>query len=154
MLTISDDYLIGFVEGEGMFYVGIVPSQLVKSGWQVIYMFKVSQNPRGKVVLDYLKKRLGCGYLKPNNKRNPKDKSLAFVVRNIDDLKNKVLPFFENKLLIKRKDFEAFRKVLYLVIEGKHLEKESFKEIVDLAYSMNTGKRKLSKEYILNHFLN
>ena len=25
--TVSDDYLVGFVEGEGMFYIGIVPSK-------------------------------------------------------------------------------------------------------------------------------
>ena len=35
--SISDDYLLGFVEGEGMFYIGIVPSPETKTGWQVIY---------------------------------------------------------------------------------------------------------------------
>jgi hypothetical protein len=35
----SDDYFIGFVEGEGMFYIGVVPSSETKSGWQVIYFF-------------------------------------------------------------------------------------------------------------------
>lgn len=30
---ISDDYLVGFVEGEGMFYVGVVPSRETKTGW-------------------------------------------------------------------------------------------------------------------------
>ena len=137
-----------------MFYVGIVPCEQVKSGWQVIYMFKVSQNPRGKVILDYFKKRLGCGYVKPNNKSDLKDKSLAFVVRNINDLETKVLPFFRGKLLVKKKDFEAFEKVLSLVTKGRHLEKGGLKEILDLSYNMNSGKRKLSKEYILNHFLN
>ena len=152
MLTISDDYLIGFVEGEGMFYIGIVPSKETKSGWQVIYIFKVSQNPNGKVVLDYFKKRLACGYLKRNDKTGLTDKSLAFVVRNIEDLKTKVLPFFRNKLLIKKKSFEAFEKVLNSVSEGKHLSKEGLKEIIDIAYSMNTGKRKLTKQYILEHY--
>jgi hypothetical protein len=38
-----------------MFYVGVVPSSETKSGWQVIYFFKVSQNPSGKFVLDFLK---------------------------------------------------------------------------------------------------
>jgi len=56
-MSLSDDYLIGFVEGEGMFYIGIVPSKETKSGWQVIYFFKVSQNPVGKTVLEELKKR-------------------------------------------------------------------------------------------------
>ncbi len=154
MLKISDDYLIGFVEGEGMFYVGIVPSKETKSGWQVIYFFKVSQNPIGKVVLDYLRKRLGCGYLKQNSKTDPTDRSLALVVRNFQDLKVRVLPFFRNKLVIKRKSFDTFEKVLFLVEQGKHLNKEGLSAIIDLAYSMNTCKRKLTKKYILEHYLN
>ena len=154
MLKISDDYLIGFVEGEGMFYIGIVPSKETKNGWQVIYFFKVSQNPVGKVILDYLRKRLDCGYLKQNSKIDPTDKSLAFVVRNFQDLKTKVLPFFINKLVIKKRSFETFVKVLQLIEQGKHLEKQGLSEIIDLAYSMNTGKRKLTKEFILKHYKN
>jgi hypothetical protein len=150
----SDDYFVGFVEGEGMFYIGIVPSKETKSGWQVIYFFKVSQNPIGKVVLDALKKRLDCGYIKQNNKNDEIDKSLALVVRNFNDLKYKVLPFFKDKLIIKRKNFNTFEKVLNLVEEGKHLNKEGLSEIIDLAYLMNTGKRKLTKKYILEHYKN
>ena len=152
MLKVSDDYLVGFVEGEGMFYIGVVPSKETKSGWQVIYFFKVSQNPIGKVVLDSLRKRLGCGYLKQNSKTDPTDKSLALVVRNFLDLKMKVLPFFRDKLVIKRRSFEIFEKVLLLIDQGKHLEKEGLSKIMDLAYAMNTGKRKLTKEYILEHY--
>ena len=28
--SVSDDYLLGFIEGEGVFHVGIVPSQFTK----------------------------------------------------------------------------------------------------------------------------
>jgi hypothetical protein len=154
MLKISDDYFIGFVEGEGMFYIGVVPSKETTSGWQVIYFFKVSQNPTGKVVLDSLKKRLDCGYIKQNSKTDPIDKSLALVVRNFRDLKTKVLPFFRDKLIIKKKSFEAFEKVLLLIEKGEHFKKEGLNRIIDLAYSMNTGKRKLTKEYILEHYKN
>ncbi len=154
MLRISDDYYIGFVEGEGMFHVGIVPAKETKSGWQVIYFFKVSQNPVGKVVLDGLRKRLNCGYLKSNSKNDPTDKSLALVVRNFSDLKNKVLPFFRGKLIIKRKSFEIFESILKLIDEGRHLEKDGFCKIIDLAYSMNTGKRKLTREFIIEHYRN
>lgn len=154
MQNISDDYLIGFIEGEGMFYIGIVPSKETKSGWQVIYFFKVSQNPIGKEVLDYLKKRLNCGYLKQNSKTDPTDKSLAFVVRSFNDLKTKVLPFFGKKLIIKKNSFDIFVKVLSLIEQKEHLKKKGMNKIIDLAYSMNTGKRKLTKEYILMHYKN
>ena len=154
-LELSDDYLAGFVEGEGNFYVGVVPSKGTsgnKSGWQVIYFFKVSQNPGGKVVLDYFRKRLGCGYLKVNDKKSPKDKSLAFVVRDLSSLRDKVIPFFEGKLVIKRKDFDKFKKVIELVDQKVHLRKEGMKQILDIAYSMNTRKRKVSKKEILRTY--
>jgi len=42
-MFLSDDYLIGFTEGEGMFYVGIVPSKETKTGWQVIFFKSISK---------------------------------------------------------------------------------------------------------------
>src|SRR3989344_2217672 len=112
---VSDDYLIGFVEGEGMFYIGIVPSKETKTGWQVIYFFKVSQTPGGKVILDYFLNRLGCGYLKANSLKDHTDKSLAYVVRDLKSLKDKVIPFFEGKLVIKKQAYEKFKRVIEIV---------------------------------------
>ena len=154
MFKVSDDYLRGFVEGEGMFYVGVVPSPETKSGWQVIYFLKVSQNPSGKFILDFLKKRLNCGYLKQNSKTDKTDKSLAFVVRDINDLSEKVIPFFDNKLFIKKENFEKFKKVLEIVKKGEHLSKEGLSRVLDLSYTMNTQKRKFTKEYILKSYKN
>ena len=154
-LNLSDDYLIGFVEGEGTFYVGIVPSKgtsKTKSGWQVIYFFKVLQNPIGKVVLDKIRKRLGCGYLKENNRRDPIDKTLAYVVRDLPSLRDKVIPFFDGRLVIKRKAFNAFKKVIELVDSGQHISKNGMKQILDIAYSMNTRKRKVPKNKILKSY--
>ena len=155
MLSISDDYIAGFVDGEGMFYVGVVKStgsSKNKSGWQVIYFFKVSQNPSGKVVLDTIKKRLDCGYIKANSQSDPTDKSLAYVVRDFSSLKNKVIPFFRDKLFIKKSVLLKFEKILNIVERGEHLTKSGMKEILDISYSMNTKKRKISREQILQSF--
>ncbi len=149
---ISDDYLIGFVEGEGMFYIGIVHSRETKSGWQVVYFFKVSQNPQGLEVLKTLKERLNCGYIKSNSKTDKTDKSLAFVARDFESLRAKIIPFFEAKLVIKRNAFNKFKKVINLVYKKEHLTKPGIKKILDLAYSMNTQKRKISKKEILKSY--
>jgi len=152
-LQLSDDYLIGFIEGEGMFYIGIVPAKETKTGWQVIYFFKVSQNPQGKMVLDYLQKRLDCGYVKLNHKKdNLSDKSLAFVVRDLESLHNKIIPFVKGKLVIKSKACSQFEKVLDLVSAKQHLTREGIKQIVDISFAMNTGKRKFSKEQIIKSY--
>lgn len=153
MLSISDDYLIGFVEGEGCFYVGVVPAKTAAFRWQVIPFFKVSQNPSGKVILDKLKSRLECGYIKNNDVSTSGDKSLAYVVRDHDDLHDRVVPFFDGRLYVKRKSFEQFSKIVHMMYQKKHLTKTGFFEILDLAYSMNTGKRKFSQEHIAKSIL-
>jgi hypothetical protein len=153
MLSISDDYLVGFVEGEGCFYVGVVPAITASFGWQVIPFFKVSQNPSGKVILDKLKSRLGCGYIKANDTPNSSDKSLAYVVREIDNLHNIVIPFFDGKLHIKRKSFEHFCQIVAMLYRKEHLNKEGFLKVLDIAYLINTGKRKFSKEHIAKRIL-
>jgi len=153
-MSLSDDYFVGFVEGEGMFYIGIVPSRETKNGWQVIYFFKVSQNPAGKRILEELKNRLSCGYIKANSRTDKTDKSLAYVVRDLSSLRDKVIPFFDNRLVIKKDAFEKFKQVIRLVNKKKHLTKEGIIEILDIAYLMNTKKRKVSKEQILKSFTN
>lgn len=152
MSLVSDDYLIGFVEGEGMFYIGIVPSKETKTGWQVIYFLKVSQNPSGRIILKEFQKRLGCGYIKKNSQTDLTDKSLAFVVRDLPNIKDKVIPFFDNKLVIKKDAFNKFKQVIKLVGQKKHLTKKGITEILDIAYAMNTRKRKVTKEQILKDY--
>lgn len=152
-LKISDDYIVGFTEGEGMFYVGIVPSKETKTGWQVIYFFKVSQNPIGIEVLNQLKDRLGCGYIKQNSQTDLTDKSLAFVVRDLVNLRDKVIPFFEDKLIIKRNAFDKFKQVLKLVETKQHFTVKGITEILDIAYSMNTQKRKVERQIILESYV-
>jgi hypothetical protein len=148
-MNLSDDYFVGFVEGEGMFYIGIVPSFETKSGWQVIYFFKVSQNPSGRKVLEKLKDRLQCGYIKENSQTDKTDRSLALVVRDLQNLLGKIIPFFDNKLVVKKDAFEKFERVLNLVREKKHLTKKGMRQILNISYSMNTQKRRFKKKEIL-----
>ncbi len=151
-LKISDDYIVGFVEGEGMFYIGIVPSKETKTGWQVIYFFKVSQNPIGLAVLEQIKDRLGCGYIKQNSQTDKTDRSLAYVVRDLPSLRDKVIPFFEGKLIIKNQAFEKFKQVIRLVEQKQHLTVAGITKIIDIAYSMNTQKRRVEKRLILKSY--
>src|SRR3989338_6114082 len=93
-------YISGFVDGEGCFSVTIQKSGNVKLGIQVIPEFHVSQHQDRTEVLEVIKKKLDCGYIKPNDYQNPKDQTSVYVVRNIDDLRNKVIPFFKKPPLI------------------------------------------------------
>jgi len=150
----NDDYLVGFVEGEGCFYIGIVKSKETITHWQVVYFFKVSQNPSGKIVLEKLKERLNCGYIKQNSHLDKSDKSLAYVVRDLPSIIDLVIPFFKGKLLTKKaQDFDKFCQVIELVRGKEHLKKRGMAQILEIAYLMNTGKRKFSKKEILKNFI-
>ncbi len=148
-------YISGFVDGEGCFSITIQKSGNVKLGIQVIPEFHVSQHQNRTEVLEVIKKELGCGYFKPNDYRNPKDQTSVYVVRNINDLRNKIVPFFKKSPLIsiKQNDFEKFARVVSLMGEGEHLKKDGLITILKIAYAMNfSGKyRKQRLEDIISH---
>ena len=148
-------YISGFVDGEGCFSITIQKSSNVRLGIQVIPEFHVSQHQNRSEVLEAIKDKLGCGYIKPNDPQNPKDLTSVYVVRNINDLRNKVIPFFKKYPLIsiKQKDFEKFSRVVSLMEKGGHLKKNGLITILKIAYSMNfSGKyRKQKIEDIISH---
>jgi hypothetical protein len=146
--AVSDDYLFGLIDGEGMFHVGIVPSFYTRLGWQVIYLFKVAQNPIGESVLVALQERLGCGTISPNARAGARDRTLKYVVRDLESLNAKVVPFCEGRLIVKRQAFESFKRVLDLVNAGRHLTATGLLEIVDIAYAMNLKARRVPRATI------
>ena len=149
---ISDEYLAGFVEGEGCFYIGFSKREDLPLKWQIITEFRLSQNPGGKSILETFKKRLGCGIIKRNHPKNPKDQTWVLVVRDRNDLKNKIVPFFQKHPLHSQKwqEFLVFNRVLKLIEERKHLTKKGFKRVVRLVFSLprTTKKRYLASELL------
>ncbi len=152
---IKEHYISGFVDGEGCFSITIQRSNNVRLGIQVIPEFHVSQHQRRDEVLCAIKERLGCGYIKPNNPNNPKDLTSVYVVRNLADIRDKVVPFFKKYPLIssKQQDFEKFNEVVAAMNKGEHLNKSGLAKILKLAFSMNdSGKyRKLKIVDILSY---
>ena len=151
-MSISDEYFAGFVDGEGCFYVGFSRREDLPLKWQVITEFHLSQNPKGINVLEGFIKRLGCGYIKPNHSKNPRDKSWVLVIKERKDLTDKVIPFFKKHPLHSKKqgDFKVFAKVLEIIKSGEHLKREGFNRIVELVFEQaNTRLKKYSKEELL-----
>lgn len=146
--NISSYYITGFVDGEGCFSITIQKSKNVKLGIQVIPEFHISQHQNRTEVLKAIKKKFACGYIKPNNRNNPKDLTSVYVVRNLRNLRDKIIPFFKKYPLIssKQQDFKKFCKIIDLMEKGKHLEKKGLTTILEIAFSMNAkGKYRKSK---------
>lgn len=137
---ILDGYIAGYVDGEGSFSISVQRNHSCRIGLQLVPEFHVSQNGDRAQVLDVIRERLECGYIKRNSK---KDRALVFVVRERRALLESVIPFFERVPLLssKRFDFEKFAGVVRAMAEGEHLTSNGFEALLEVALSMNGGGR-------------
>jgi len=87
-----------------------------------------------------MRERLGCGYIKPNSRR---DRALVFVVRKRGDLLERVIPFFEHNPLLstKQADFEKFAFIVREQELGHHRTDGGFRRLLDVALTMNGAGR-------------
>jgi hypothetical protein len=139
-------YLTGYADGEGCFCVSFSKSRRHKFGWEIRPSFSVSQNGNRAEVLDVFRQRFACGSIRPDRS----DKTLKYETRCISDLVERVVPHFERHPLLssKREDFKRFARICRMMQDDKHLTREGFEEIVELASKVNAGKRKFPREAI------
>jgi len=140
-----EGWISGFVDGEGCFTISIIRNPY---GWQVFPEFVVSQGERSRAALNKIERFFNCGYINLNTRRdNHHEQMLKYCVRSIHDLDQKIIPFFEkNKLkTYKQKDFQVFRKVIRMMIAGKHKSEKGLEKVRSLLQTMNRRKYKALK---------
>ena len=135
-----DCYIAGYVDGEGSFSVSVQRNASCRVGYQLVPEFHVSQNADRAQVLELIKTRLGCGYIKPNSKS---DRALVYVVRDRDALLHRVVPFFERNPLLsaKQEEVEKFATIVRAMSRNEHLCKAGFDRLLELALTMNGSGR-------------
>jgi hypothetical protein len=129
-------WIVGFVDGEGCFSVSVFKNKTTKNGWQIFPEFVVTQGEKSISTLQEIEKFFGCGKIFVNHRYdNHKENLYRYCVRNIHDLKDKIIPFFEinNLRSAKIKDFLIFKEVVQLMINKEHLQKEGFEKILLVA---------------------
>src|SRR3989304_6887165 len=65
--SLSPEWVVGFVDGEGCFFVGINRQPTMKVGWQVLPEFRVVQHERDVAILERLREFFGCGQITTNH---------------------------------------------------------------------------------------
>jgi len=136
-------WVVGFVDGEGCFSVPIFRNRSSKSGWQVQPAFSVVQGERSVGALHLLKRHFGCGSVVRNARHdNHREDVWRYGVRRLEDLSNRIIPFFELNPLItaKRVDFKHFSLVVNMMRRGIHLEDGGLAKIATIAEGMNQRK--------------
>ncbi|MEY3370770.1 MAG: hypothetical protein RLZZ361_1440 [Cyanobacteriota bacterium] len=152
-MDLEAQWITGFVDGEGCFYIGINKHDEMTSGYQILPEFTVVQHKRDVQILYALKSYFQCGVVRTNH-----EDRMAFRVRSIKHLTERIIPFFEKHKLKtkKQQDFISFRKVLLKINRKEHLTSEGIEEIKQIASKMNTGKvfstlRKIESDCIGNY---
>ena len=138
-----EQWVVGFVDGEGCFSVPIFRNRTCRLGWQVQPEFSVVQGARSADVLDDLRRFFGCGHVSRNVRHDDhRDDMVRFGVRSLGDLRLRILPFFEAHPLrtVKRREFRSFATVVRLMSTGAHLTGEGLTEIALIASAMNHRK--------------
>ena len=137
-MNLNAQWVVGFVDGEGCFHVGINQNESMSLGVQVLPEFTVVQHEIDEQVLYGLKDYFGCGVVRKNH-----GSRLSYRVRGQKNLHDRIIPFFEKHKLKTRKrvDFEKFRKVILLIEKGEHLEADGLEKIRQIKQSMNSTKR-------------
>jgi hypothetical protein len=132
-------WVVGFVDGEGCFYVGVNAQPEMKAGYQVLPEFTVVQHKRDVQLLYALKQFFGCGVVRQNH-----GDRMAYRVRGAEHLLERIVPFFERHPLKTKKhlDFLKFRQVLIMMQRNEHLTLEGIEKIRQIASEMNTGRER------------
>lgn len=132
-------WVVGFVDGEGCFYVGVNSQPEMKTGYQVLPEFTVVQHEQDIQLLYALKQFFGCGVVRQNH-----GDRMAYRVRGVEHLQERVIPFFEQHPLKTKKhlDFLKFRKILMMMRNNEHLTLDGIEKIRQIASEMNRGRER------------
>ena len=136
-MNLEAQWVVGFTDGEGCFHVGMAKHAEMTMGIQVLPELTIVQHERDVKVLHALKQFFSCGVVR----RNHGDR-MCWRVRRIEHLRDFILPFFDAHPLKtgKLQDYAAFRRVVLMMSEGRHLTAEGVQEIRKIAERMNRGR--------------
>jgi hypothetical protein len=143
-----EQWIVGFVDGEGCFSIAVVRNPGLRLGWQVQHEFSVTQAATSRDALELLREHFGCGtVLEQQRNDNHRSSLLRFSVKRRRDLVDVVLPFFERYPLrtAKRRDFELFATAIHRMEAGDHLGRDGLRDIALLTEQMN---RKQQSRYL------
>jgi hypothetical protein len=142
-------WVIGFVDGEGCFSIGLVHQgdrtgrRGYKTGYQVSHDYVVTQGASSVDCLYELREFFGAGEVYVNRRNdNHRENLYRYSVTRRQDLLERIIPFFQEHQLrtAKRLDFEKFATCVELIASGRHKTHAGLADIVEIMQTMNRKK--------------
>ena len=140
-------FVSGLTEGEGCFCIALALRRKLRTGLEVRPSFALSLNEKDFELLRDLQAFFGCGWIRESKS----DRTFKYEARSVQDLLDSIIPHFESHPLrgSKATSFAAFANVCRMVEQGDHLRRDGVRHIIDIAYEMNLGKRRLTRDDLL-----
>jgi hypothetical protein len=119
----------------------------LRTGLEVRPSFSLSLNEKDLELLRELQTFFGCGWIRESKT----DRTFKYEARAVADLLDPIIPHFERYPLrgAKARSFGAFADVCRMIEQGDHLRRDGLRGIIDIAYEMNLGKRRLARDDLL-----
>ena len=140
-------FVSGLTEGEGCFCVSFALRSKLRAGLEVRPSFSLSLNEKDLKLLMDLQTFFRCGWIRESKT----DRTFKYEARAVRDLLDSVIPHFARHPLrgSKAASFAAFGDVCRMIEQGDHLRRDGLRKIIDIAYEMNLGKRRLARDDLL-----
>lgn len=130
------NWLAGFVDGEGCFFIKFQGSSSHKLKEKVSLSFIITQHIKDELLMRSIIDYLGCGNIQVG------DHAVYFRVDKFLDINEKIIPFFDKYPLlgIKSLDYLDWCKAVELINNKDHLTKEGLEQLRILKTGMNRGR--------------
>lgn len=130
--------MVGFVSGEGCFFLNIGKDSNIKIGHRVRVGFQLTQHVRDKQLMMLFETYFECGkyYLSKDGRHGD------YIVSSPSHLAEKILPFFhQHKIIgIKEQDFLDLCEVIELIKAKKHLTPEGLDRVRQIKGGLNKSR--------------
>lgn len=147
-ITITGNYLVGFLEGDGSFYlnkhdmtarVALVTTTPNRVVLEKIREFLLNQLDEYSYILGSTTKLININDKKIKQGHKPIS---ILEIYQMDYICNILIPYFDCTVFYTKKyfDYLDFRKIAFLVLEGKHLTDKGKQLIIKLGDTMNNNR--------------
>jgi len=135
MKKLHPQYIAGFIDGEGSFWVSIYRDETMKNKIFCRAEFSIELRADDREILERIQKTIGCGKIYHcNYERYGWYPHAKYKVSRLDEISEVLIPFLEKTPLQAKKaeTFQYFKQIIRKRIKGEHLTKKGVEEIIKL----------------------
>lgn len=126
LTNVNPNWITGFVEAEGSFFITTIKSKAYKTGYQIRLDFSIIQHRRDKNLIESFIPYFSTGGTYENKE------CIKYLASKFLDIQGNIIPFFQKYPLQgdKLSNFYNFCKVAELIDKKSHLTPEGIEEIM------------------------